>query len=286
MEFQSETTAKVRRLPSRRHTRAALGAASAAVVTAGTLLTASAAGTQPARAAVNNAAAKTALQSYHVSEFVSETFTPKYGSRHLLIIRDASAFDPARHTGQETLILHPDVPNVTIIRYIGNHVYLYFPVPLPGPFGTDGKHWMKLGLSAGAGFNAAYEVPVEAISGWVNSQDLLSALRSVSTVHRDGRASGPGWRGTRYSFTAPFNDAISGTVDGTVEVDRHGRARQLNLSIVLSAQSAGTGIKSINYDLTFSDFNTPVSVTAPSAKQVYAPFNSFFTYPVLYFVEP
>jgi hypothetical protein len=251
------------------------------------LLTASAAGTQSSLAAVTSAAAKTALQSYHVSDVTTETFTPKYGSRHLVTIRDVSAFDPAHHTGQETLLLHPDLPNVTAIRYIGKNVYLYFPVPLPGPFGTDGKHWLKAGLSSGAGFNAAYEVPVEVISGWVNSQDLLAVLRSVSTVRRDGRAYGPGWKGTRYSFSAPFDDAISGTVHGTVEVDRHGRVRQLTLSMVLSAQSAsGTGIKSITSDLTFSDFKAPVSVTAPSAKQVYAPARTYFTYPVLYLVSP
>jgi hypothetical protein len=163
-------------------------------------------------------------------------------------------------------------------------VYLYFPVPLQGVLGTDGKHWMRDTLFLGTGYGTAYKVPPAAISGLDNPQDLLAVLKSLSTVRKDGPASGPGWKGTKYSFSAPFNDFITGTVQGTADVDQHGRVRQITLTMVLDAASVSfTGIKNIAYDLTFSDFNASVSVTAPPAKQVYAAAGYQFTYPVGFF---
>lgn len=276
--------AQVRRRLRRLYARAALCAASAAVVAAATPLTASAAGTQSALAAVTSAAAKTAMQSYHVSEVTTQILTSHFKSRHIVTIRDNSVFDPAHHLGAETLILHPDVPNVTAIRYIGKYAYLYFPVPIQGALGTDGKHWMRDVLSPGVGYHAPEKVAAAVISGWDNSQDLLAILKSLGTVRKVGPASGPGWKGTKYSFTATFNDYIAGTIAGTVDLDQQGRVRQLTLPLLLSPYWASfTGIKSINFDLTFSDFDSRVSVTAPPAKQVYAPANVDFTYPSLYF---
>jgi hypothetical protein len=77
--------------------------------------------------------------SYHVSEVTTETFAPQYARQPIVTMREEGAFDPVSHVGEETLPLHPELPAVREIRYIGKYVYEY--LTDPGQGGTDGKSW-------------------------------------------------------------------------------------------------------------------------------------------------
>jgi hypothetical protein len=282
-----------RRLARHRlRTRAMLSAGSAAVVAAGVLLalpairTPQATGTRPAGgtvalAALVRAVAKTSAQSYHVSEVTSETFTPQYASRPIVTMQEAGAFDPVRHAGEVTLPLNPELPAVSEIRYIGNYVYEY--ITAAGRGISDGQPWDELRASQPSfpsqnnkhkeTYNGLANLPNDVMGGPVNPQNLLAVLESLGTVRQDGQASGPGWTGIKYSFSATTEDFVTGMANihrpvlGTVGVDQQGRVRQLVLTTVV--QPPWEGLESITNDVTFSDFGERVSVTAPPASQVY-----------------
>jgi hypothetical protein len=217
--------------------------------------------------------------SYHVSEVTSETFTPQYASHPIVTMRDEGAFDPVRHVGEETLPLHPEIPAVSEIRYIGKYVYEY--LTAPNCCGSDGKPWDKLNAPSPS-FpsqnnehsviqNGLAYLPNGVMGGPVTPYNLLTVLESLGTVREDGPVSGPGWTGTRYSFTATVEDFISASdiprpERGTVYVDQQGRVRRLVLTTVV--QPPFRGLESITNDVTFSDFGAPVSVTVPPANQV------------------
>ena len=108
------------------------------------------------------------------------------------------------------------------------------------------------------------------LTGAVTPQNLLTLLKSTSTVHDDGPVSGPGWTGTRYSFSATAKYDPFQSVRGTVYVDQQGQVRRLVVTSVFRKDiSSVTGIDSTTSDITFSDFGLRVSVTAPPASQVY-----------------
>jgi hypothetical protein len=217
--------------------------------------------------------------SYHVSEVTSETFTPQYASQPIVTIRDEGAFDPVRHVGEETLPLDPRIPAVSEIRYIGNYVYEYLTAPSPGL--SDGKPWVKLNappptfptqnnehsvIQDGLAF-----LPNDVMGGPVTPYNLLTVLESLGTVQEDGPVSGPGWTGTRYSFTATVEDFIAASdigrpERGTVDVDQQGRVRQLVLTTVV--QPPFKDLESVTSDITFSDFGAPVPVTVPPANKI------------------
>jgi hypothetical protein len=259
-----------------RHLRGRTALAAGSAVAAGAALALTATGAQPALAATGGAANPAALatQSYRVSMITTETFTPQSGGGHLVDMVTKAAFDPARDVGTETLPVHPEIPAVTAIRYIGGYAYLYFPVPEPGPSGTDGLHWLQAQADAPYG-NFVDNLPIDAVMGLVTPRHLLAELRSLTTLHYAGRASGPGWTGTRYTFTAQdieLDSVPQATIHGSVTVDRHGRVRQLLLPAVAPASYASaTGIKTLTINLTFSDFGVRVPVSAPPASQVYNP---------------
>ncbi|HEY6315273.1 MAG TPA: hypothetical protein VIY52_31330 [Streptosporangiaceae bacterium] len=284
----------VRRRQARRRlrTRAVLSAGSAAVVAAVLLLalpairTPSATGPRPASgtvalAALTRAVAKTSAQSYHVSEVTSETFTPQYASRPIVTMQEAGAFDPVRHAGEVTLPLNPEIPAVSEIRYIGNYVYEYIIAADRGI--SDGQPWDEVRASPPSFpsqnnnhkeiYNGLANLPNDVMGGPVSPQNLLAVLESLGTVRKDGQASGPGWTGIKYSFSATTEDFVTGMANihrpvlGTVGVDQQGRVRQLVLTTVV--QPPWDGVESITNDVTFSDFGARVSVTAPPASQVY-----------------
>jgi hypothetical protein len=158
-------------------------------------------------------------------------------------MRQEGAFDPVRHAGQETLPLHPEIPAVSQIRYIGKYVYEYLTAP-----NSDGKRWDKL-LAPPRSFprknnehsvieNGLADLPNDVMGGPVNPYNLLTVLESLATVRQDGPVSGPGWTGTRYSFTATVEDFITASdiprpARGTVDVDQQGRVRRLVLTTVV-----------------------------------------------------
>ena len=161
----------------------------------------------------------------------TETFTAQSGGGHIVDMATKGAFNPARHAGAETLPVNPEIPAITAIRYIGGYAYLYFPVPEPGPLGTNGLHWLKATADAPSG-NFVDNLPTDAVEGLVTPAHLLAELRSLTTLHLAGRAHGPGWTGTRYTFTAndvELDSVPQAVIHGSVTVDRHGRVRQLLL---------------------------------------------------------
>jgi len=253
-----------RRMRHRRRAQAALAASSAAAVAAGALAAVTATGAPSALAAVTSAVTKTASESYRVSMISTETGKPKGSWKSAGPVRATGEFDPARLIGEEVTARDGRY------LYIGGYVVYLM---LPGE-AVHGKPWvmyhtvpasaisprfLSLGLQIGGSLNVT-----------VSPQDLLTLLKSVSTVRDEGPASGPGWTGTRYSFSMTAPIGPYSIVRGTVDVDQQGRIRQLiATSVFRKSSSSVTGIDSVTDDITFSDFGLRVSVTAPPASQVY-----------------
>lgn len=88
----------------------------------------------------------------------------------------------------------------------------------------------------------------------LDPQQALQQLRQATDVRKAGPASGNNWTGTRYTFElGGKSDA-----DGSVEVDSDGRVRTL-------AMTFADGHVTTEH---FTDFGTPVTVTAPPANQI------------------
>ena len=105
--------------------------------------------------------------------------------------------------------------------------------------------------------------------GQVDPQDLLALLKSATQVREVGPASGPGWAGTAYAYSAatrlsggPLRLSVSSS--GTVDFDQQGRVRQLD-----ATQSIGPMKRTV--EMTFGDFGIPVSVSAPPTSQTFTP---------------
>jgi hypothetical protein len=262
-----------RRTRHRRRAQAALAASSAATVAAvaaGALAAVTATGAPSALAAVTGAAAKTASESYRVSMVSTRTGQLKFPLNLSPSgpMRVTGEFDPARQIGEET------APGHGQIRYIGG--YVYWTVP-SGETVLGSKPWVMARIARTGGANSPSRLPLgmlnSMVSGGIDTippQDPLTLLKSVSTVRDAGPASGPGWTGTRYSFSTTAEYGPYQTMRGTVDVDRQGRVRRLIATIVYgTAFSSATGVSSTTDDITFSDFGLRVPVTAPPASQVY-----------------
>jgi len=102
----------------------------------------------------------------------------------------------------------------------------------------------------------------------INPQNLLALLKEASQVREVGPASGPGWTGKAYTFTAsttlggPLSIVVSS--HGTVDVDQQGRVRQLD-----ATETAGKTERQVK--VTFADFGVPVAVSAPPASETFTP---------------
>jgi hypothetical protein len=260
-----------RRARHRRRAQAALAASSAAAVAAGALMAVTAAGAPSALAAVTGAAAKTASESYRVSMISTRTGKPKFPLNLSPSgpMRATGEFDPTRQIGEETASVGRQV------RYIGG--YVYWTAPSYGVKAVQGKPWV-MARSAPIGRISSSHPPLwqrmtsvaSGLGVTVGPQNLLTLLKSTSTVRDEGPASGPGWTGTRYSFSTAVEYGPYRIVRGTVDVDRQGRVRRLIATTVYGKDfSSQTGIDSTTNDVTFSDFGLRVSVTAPPASQVY-----------------
>jgi hypothetical protein len=105
------------------------------------------------------------------------------------------------------------------------------------------------------------------------SHVLLSLLKSAGTVTDEGPASGPGWTGTKYGFTVAAPKDIQ-VATGTVDVDGKGQVRHLQETLTVDRGRHFT----FTEDVTFSGFNSPVTVTVPPASQV-SVFNGYLLGP-------
>ena len=137
------------------------------------------------------------------------------------------------------------------------------------PGGGFGKLWDETPVKAAA----AGAMPPGDLYGFVSDQPVSPAaltvvLRAPGTAVRDaGPASGPGWSGTRYSFTARL-DGGRESVTGTAYVDQRGRVRRLlTTTAEQGAHAVGKTLLTTDRDITFGDFGAPVPVTTPPVSQ-------------------
>lgn len=209
-------------------------------------------------ATVTGALAETSGDSY---SFGLDTVVPSYKNMVPPVVV-SGAFDPGNGLGTELLTTRSHKHSVLMqIRFIGKYVYTRLS---PGSgLGTLAEPWNKSPVPpAGADVMPPGDDLYSFISDRpVSPVELSRVLQSAGTVRDEGAASGPGWTGTRYAFTARFFGGRE-SVSGTVYVDRRGRVRRL---VTTTTQ----GRLTTDRDLTFTGFGAPVPVTAPPASQVH-----------------
>lgn len=260
-----------RRTSARRRARARVlvpaGAAAtlalAGAVALAVTLTATVASAPSAFAAVTAAAAKTSAQTFQVTMDIATNPPPVPGSGRVQSARVTGEFDQSRGVGEETV----SGPWKFQVRYVGPNTYLdTYPGSKQVIFSANqaSKPWAEFPPEPALTGNAL-EVTGNSPGGTTADPiTLLRLLKSAGTVTDEGPASGSGWTGTRYGFTVTGKEQ---TTVGYLDVDRQGRVRRLVADL-----TAGAGAKKwvmATEDVTFSDFGTPVSVTAPPASQVY-----------------
>jgi hypothetical protein len=253
----------------RARTRMALSAGAAGIVAAATGITLSAVHTPSALAQVTQAAARTAEQSYRVTSVSTEVASPGPGPRELTI---RGEFDRANKLGEET------ASDGSQVRYVGRYMYVSMPKAMQEarreahepPFPAS-KTWLRLPVLEQIDVPALELIVIGGSTnglGQVDPQNLLGLLQNSSQVSKRGPASGPGWTGTAYRFTAslttrgPMHITLSSA--GTVDVDTQGRVRQLD-----ATQTLGQTKRTVR--VTFGDFGLAVSVSPPPADQTVVP---------------
>jgi hypothetical protein len=204
------------------------------------------------------AADRTLTQSYHLSEQDSYYFIVHGQIRNPHHDACTTEADPARHLLTASCSTWNPMTGKAgpIAREVGGYTYYYTPVTT----GTHGKHWTRV-LTA-----SLPPPPCCADNGFTiaTPQQMLAQIKKAATVTVAGPASGPGWTGTRYAFSATLRDGTK--LSGTVTVDRQGRTRAL----VLTQRTSGAGHVLVETQvLTFSGFGAPVTVTPPPADQTW-----------------
>jgi hypothetical protein len=245
----TDLLAGVRRTQRRRRVLVPVGS----VATAGALGLAafavfSVAGPDSAQAKVAAAAEHTSGQSFRVHIVNGGSYD--------------GAFDPVHQTGRLAF------PGGGQNLYVGGTVYVTNVGPKAAPL-PAGKHWISSPRLTKADWTKL-GTAIEVIKlGPQDPQLVLQQLRSATHVREVGAASGAGWSGRRYSFpVANEADAKTGELSatGSVAVDSHGLARVLDLTV---RSEGGKGGQQVTHSvIEFSDYGTPVEVSAPPADQV------------------
>jgi len=247
-----------------------------------------------ALAQVIQAASRTAAQSYRVTGSyvtVCESGTgaglrsPGCVAARLAGTRAtlSGEFDPARGTGEWHM---PFAPGPSLpVRYVGRYLYVpltralrnmpdpaWFPASIPA-----GKSWLRVPaprLNPGLGvLKDALLSPNPTVITLFTPQNLLADLELVSQVREAGPAAGPGWTGTTYTFITRWPGARQQpALSGSVEVDRQGRVRRLD--VTAGGKSVTVRGKVISgpkrrVELTFADFGVAVPVSAPPAGETF-----------------
>jgi hypothetical protein len=252
-----------RRIRSRRRTRLTLSLGTATALAGGAIAAVLATtatglvGAQSAYAAVTAAATTTSSQSFRMTLAINDVST--HGGPGLAITYVPSGtglFNPASRVGEMG-----SGPRRAV--FADGWEYLQTP---RAKF-TDDKPWI--------GIRDATTLPIIGLMGPLPTsaadsatpQSLFGLLKKAREVRADGAASGPGWTGTRYTFSYA-NER------GTVIVDQQGRVREIDLALPLffaprsgklSARPTGT----VRVSASFGDFGVHVSVTPPPASEVF-----------------
>lgn len=236
----------------------AAGTVAAAVGGTAVLATASAGRPPSALAATTRALAKTSAESYSFT-LVS---TMRFRGRYLHSDVVSGEFDPRHGLGLELVTTRVASHSVSArIRFIGKFVYTWLGPGSGFRFGSTGDSWDKAPIPKAR----ADDLPPGDLDGFLTDQPVslvrfAEVLRSAQTVRDEGPAAGPGWAGIKYAFTTRLSGGRA-SIAGTVYVDRQGEVRRL---VTVTTQGSTTRDR----DLTFSDFNGPVSVTRPPVSQV------------------
>jgi hypothetical protein len=264
---------RARRAARHVRVRVTLAAAAACVVAAASIITLTIVQAPSALAELTSAISRTAGQTYHFGATI--TTAPLRPDEVLPAPRvrvTSGAFNPPQRVGEET-------SSSGQLRFIGGYVYLAAgkdgKLTLP-----DGKSWARVAspqmwapvtadqrLTINAGILSVAET---------SPQNLFAMLKSVSTVDRQGSASGTGWTGTRYAFSVGVTfdlgqgTLVAVTATGTVDVDQQGRVRHLDAAYTLPAVASAPAERD-TVDMTFSDFGAAVSVSPPPASEVFIP---------------
>jgi hypothetical protein len=247
---------RARHVRSRRRIRVTLSLSTATALAGGAIaavVATTASSVQSAYAAVTAAARTTSSQSFRMTTGIELP-------RSLPIRRpltggpETGEFDLARRVGELT-----QASTRTLLLFADGWEYRR----VPPAKDSHGKPWVA--------FRTPSTLPMFALIGPLSvgaadeatPQSLFGLLKAARGVRLAGPASGPGWTGTRYTFTFPGGQ-------GTVAIDRQGRVRELDFPIMVfqsaakpSAPDTGT------ISMTFGDFGVPVTVTAPPASEVY-----------------
>jgi hypothetical protein len=251
--------------------RALVAVGAAGIVAAAAAITLSAGPAPSAFAQVMHAAARTATVSYRIR--ATDQLVRAGGLRSQPWSTADGEFDPVKGIGEQTDNLGAQ------IRYVGGSMYVFLTDDLRAGYSAGGRpvpawaSWERLPISLrpGAGVTTARlallgEVP--SLLGQVDPQDLLALLQSATRVREVGPASGAGWTGSAYTFTAVTK--LTGTLhttvstSGTVDVDQQGRVRELD-----AVESFGQTVRKV--EISFGNFGLPVSVSAPPANETFTP---------------
>lgn len=239
-------------------------AVAVAGVTAAVVLLTTGTPMSAAASAVTSALTITSAESY---SFSVES-TARFNGRDVLHDEVSGLADSRHKIGTESLTTLFGKREGKI-RYIGDYVYTWVSSGVKLP--VKGRSWDKspapppgAAVNPNSSYGFASDQPVSPAA-------LSPVLRSASTVRAVGRASGPGWTGTAYTFTASLPGGRQ-TVTGTLDIDQKGQVRRL---------ATVTTNRTITTDRTivFSDFGTSARVTAPPASQTMdtrTPYWNFF----------
>jgi hypothetical protein len=234
---------------------------------------------RPARTELVRAAAVTAAQNYRISARI----TGNQGSPRAATI--TGAYNTARGVGEEQL-------GAVHAVYSGSYLFWSIPAKARKVYEQTYHHvlrpeqtWIRVTVplrdrGAAPGFEADLGGVSLTSTQQLNPQHLLALVGSATQVHVTGRASGAGWTGTRYAYSARFTQrprtrtTLDQSVSGTVDVDQQDRVRGLTVTQAawgpdLRLRYQARIIQSIT--VTFSGFGQPVPVTIPSASQVFVP---------------
>ena len=243
------------------------GAVAAVVAVAATLLGTSVANPPSALAAVTSAMVKTSAQSYRFSMNGSLTLPSIRLTQHFAL---TGAIDPQHERGTELVTGGPLRGTHTYVteqlRFIGKN--LYTSVSPASGLGSVGKPWDEAPIPApDTRASPGSELRGNTFEQPISPAELLGVLRSAAAVRYVGPASGPGWTGSKYAFTAHLAGSPAVTVAGTVDVDQQGQVHSLDTITTMRTRDRNPA-QTETEDLTFGGFSDPVQVTAPPASQV------------------
>jgi hypothetical protein len=259
-DLMDEVCRRVRRQRVRRRvlvpSLATLATASVLAVAALVASALTGTGTPSAQARVVAAAGRTATEGYRVR--MVSTKSSKVPAPSSVTQTTEGVFDPAQRTGR---LWNQD--QGLEARFVGDMVY----TELPAGLRSGGKRWLAKKRSADADQVLPAFVQLNNLA-WQDPQRALAQLRSAAAVREQGRASGDGWSGRRYSFELDDEVKRGTRVTGTVDVDQAGRVRRLEVTDRLTTNAGRTPTATLHIIMEFRDYGAHEKVSAPPAGEV------------------